>query len=252
MKFNLKHLEEQLRIFFEDQLKLINVDDPIYRLSNDLLDILNNNIKQVSGKKFIPNIYRISLKDEHLFNNKLLDAWKKFISEIISDMSQTEGMELSGPIHIQFFYNTQLDNDFFIEISHSVFTSGKTIRMVTEDEPSDFYQQSIQAFLITPDDSLFTINKKIINIGRSEENDLVIDNLRVSRVHAQIREIKSRHIIFDLDSTTGIKINNHRVNQVKLSNGDVIEIGDVPLIYIIESTEDQITKIKDTTKFNSI
>jgi FOG: FHA domain len=59
----------------------------------------------------------------------------------------------------------------------------------------------------------------------------VIDNLRVSRVHAQIRQMNNKHILFDLDSTAGTKVNGIKIRQHTLNHGDVIEIADVPLIY---------------------
>ena len=62
----------------------------------------------------------------------------------------------------------------------------------------------------------------------------MLDNLRVSRVHAQIRQIKNQHVLFDLSSTTGTKVNGKKVSQKPLSQGDVIEIADVALIYGME------------------
>lgn len=249
MKFTLKNLEDKLQSFFEEQLTFITNNDPLHRLSRQFLISLKDNLQNIDDKTYLPNILRISIKDENFLNSSQLESWKNFLHQVITDMSRTDNLDLPGPVHIQFFYDQNLNDDFLIETDHSVFTSGKTIKLPNDYEVSSIFQKPINAYLIKPDDTIFAIEKNIINIGRNEENDLIIDNLRVSRMHAQLRTIKSKHIIFDLDSTTGIKVNGNRVNQMTLSQGDVIEIGDVPLIYNMELPEDQVVKMKDTTKF---
>lgn len=248
MKFNLKTLEDNLQTFFEEHLQLFGNSDPIFLMSKDLLIVMEDNIKLVDSDKYLPNIYRISIKEKSVFESDQLEIWKQFITEVINDTTKTNHLNLSGPIHIQFFLDPNLEKDFQFDVAHSTFSSGKTIRIPTEKELTEIDDESIHAYLITPYDSIFSIRKKIINIGRHEDNELVLDNLRISRVHAQIREINGKHILFDLDSTTGTKINGHRINQYTLSAGDVIEIGDVPLIYNIEMENEQASRINDSTR----
>ena len=64
-----------------------------------------------------------------------------------------------------------------------------------------------------------------------EELDLVIDDPRISRNHAQLRAIKGRYVIFDLNSTGGTFVNAQRTSQSVLYPGDVISLAGVPLIY---------------------
>ena len=52
-----------------------------------------------------------------------------------------------------------------------------------------------------------------------------------SRLHAQLRAIKGRFIIFDLDSTGGTFVNTQRINQCALYPGDVISLAGYPLVY---------------------
>jgi pSer/pThr/pTyr-binding forkhead associated (FHA) protein len=63
------------------------------------------------------------------------------------------------------------------------------------------------------------------------DNQLVIDDPRVSRSHAQLRAIKGRYILFDLNSTGGTFVNGQRTNQSILYPGDVISLSGVPLIF---------------------
>jgi pSer/pThr/pTyr-binding forkhead associated (FHA) protein len=63
------------------------------------------------------------------------------------------------------------------------------------------------------------------------DNTLVIDDPRISRNHAQLRAIKGRYIIFDLNSTGGTFVNGQRTSQSVLYPGDVISLAGVPLVF---------------------
>jgi len=53
----------------------------------------------------------------------------------------------------------------------------------------------------------------------------------VSRDHAQLRAQQGRYILFDLSSTGGTIINNHRIHSATLKPGDVIRMGKTILVY---------------------
>ena len=50
-------------------------------------------------------------------------------------------------------------------------------------------------------------------------------------MHAQLRAVRGRFVIFDLDSSGGTFVNGERVYQAKLAAGDVITLSGVPLVY---------------------
>jgi pSer/pThr/pTyr-binding forkhead associated (FHA) protein len=89
----------------------------------------------------------------------------------------------------------------------------------------------LSPYLIDPSDNVVNISKTVFNIGRRVDNDLVLEDVRVSRQHAQIRFSQDGCILFDLNSTGGTFINNNKVIQQKLHSGDVISLGGVTLIY---------------------
>jgi hypothetical protein len=74
-----------------------------------------------------------------------------------------------------------------------------------------------------------------LTIGRSPENDLVLDDRRVSRKHAEIRLRLGRYTLYDLSSTNGTFLNGKRVSEVALSQGDRITLGAAVLIYHVEA-----------------
>ncbi len=66
-------------------------------------------------------------------------------------------------------------------------------------------------------------------IGRDQQNDVVLDDTRVSRKHAEIRLRLGRYTLYDLQSTNGTYVNGRRVAEVVLSDGDRLSIGGVEL-----------------------
>ncbi|MBZ0288066.1 MAG: FHA domain-containing protein, partial [Anaerolineae bacterium] len=74
-------------------------------------------------------------------------------------------------------------------------------------------------------------------IGRSHENDVILDDQHVSRFHAQVRLRFGHYVIFDADSASGTFVNDVRVREHRLQTGDVIRIGGTSLVYMQDDTQ---------------
>jgi Protein of unknown function (DUF3662)/FHA domain len=74
---------------------------------------------------------------------------------------------------------------------------------------------------------VYHIEKPVINIGRQLTNDIIVEDKRVSRYHAQIKyQPNGQFMIFDLGSTNGITINGTpHLRQHTLRSGDRFTIG---------------------------
>ncbi len=66
---------------------------------------------------------------------------------------------------------------------------------------------------------------KVLRIGRSPDNDIVVADLGVSRHHAELRNLGGRYLIADLDSYNGTYVNGQRVTSAPLAEGDIVGIG---------------------------
>ena len=64
-----------------------------------------------------------------------------------------------------------------------------------------------------------------ITIGRLSQNDVVIDDPQVSAVHARIKDVEGRWVIYDEDSAAGTYVNSRRIRVAELADGDQILIG---------------------------
>jgi hypothetical protein len=74
----------------------------------------------------------------------------------------------------------------------------------------------------------------VINIGRSRDNHLVLDDAYISRHHIQLRLRFGHYTLFDIQSQTGTFVNEARVQQHQLQSGDVIRLGKTRLLYMEE------------------
>jgi hypothetical protein len=70
----------------------------------------------------------------------------------------------------------------------------------------------------------------LITIGRADDNELVLDDARVSRHHARLRVRHGMLVLMDLGSRNGVRVNGETVVEVVLGVGDRIQIGDTVLI----------------------
>lgn len=78
--------------------------------------------------------------------------------------------------------------------------------------------------------SKYVLKKGATRIGRGKDNDIVFSNDSISSNHAEIHRRREGGVfIVDLSSTNGVYVNDEKVSQFELSDGDLIEIGDVKL-----------------------
>ncbi|WP_224365196.1 FHA domain-containing protein [Hyalangium versicolor] len=72
-----------------------------------------------------------------------------------------------------------------------------------------------------------------MKIGRTDDNDIVIDHRSLSRTHAKVvREDNGEWRILDMQSANGLTVNGDTYAQAPLNNGDVIELGHVKMRFV--------------------
>jgi pSer/pThr/pTyr-binding forkhead associated (FHA) protein len=75
------------------------------------------------------------------------------------------------------------------------------------------------------------LNKPVFRIGRESDSDIFLDDITISRKHAQIEKIDTYYKITDLGSLNGIYINGKSTEEKILENGDKIQIGKYVFYY---------------------
>ena len=90
--------------------------------------------------------------------------------------------------------------------------------------------------------------KPRITIGRTTDNDIVLDNRGVSRRHAMIEMGPSgQAVIIDNESLNGTFVNQRKVSEEVLKDHDVISIGKYHLEYVTAVPEKKVQNTLDGT-----
>jgi len=86
-------------------------------------------------------------------------------------------------------------------------------------------------FLILEGRRHFNLVQPVVSIGRALDNDVILEDPRVSRHHAQLRRRYGHYVLYDLGSSGGTQINGYPVEECVLHSGDVISFAGVQVIY---------------------
>jgi pSer/pThr/pTyr-binding forkhead associated (FHA) protein len=235
MKLRLDQLEANLQKLVEDQLAgilpgLKLEDRVIQRLSTAVKE---NIVQQKDDSLLAPNVYTLIVATD------TSPMWKEqrtldTLKNIILTAGRDVGLKFIGqPIITITTDDTYSPQEVRVVASHKLEPVGETLGMQNTNSGNTEETAGIpeNAFLIVEGVKVHPLTESVVNIGRRLENQLVIDDPRVSRNHAQLRAIKGRFVLFDLNSTGGTFVNGQRTSQTVLYPGDVISLAGVALIF---------------------
>ena len=78
----------------------------------------------------------------------------------------------------------------------------------------------------------FLLDSPDSSIGRSGDNDVLLDDVTVSRKHANIRRAGERFELIDLGSLNGTYVNNNSIARATLTSGDEIQFGKFHMLFV--------------------
>lgn len=84
-------------------------------------------------------------------------------------------------------------------------------------------------------ESRFVLDQPVITVGRQQDNDLVLDDVTVSRRHAEFHRRDQGFLVRDVGSLNGTYVNREPVAEASLVSGDEVQIGKFLLLYLTES-----------------
>jgi hypothetical protein len=178
-----------------------------------------------------PNLFTLFVNPEHVQdlqeNRALLDG----LSETLQRAAEESGLLFLTPPVLRVVAGKDLAQDEVKVVAQNSRLNLTQTSDLGVEQPEELDAIPGNAFLIVDGTRIYPLSQAVINIGRRPDNHLVIDDPRISRVHAQLRIVKGRFVIFDLDSRGGTFVNGERVRQNTLYPGDVISLSGVPLVY---------------------
>ncbi|MBC8335155.1 MAG: FHA domain-containing protein [Anaerolineales bacterium] len=197
---------------------------------------IENNIKEFGDTTNLPNLYTISGHPDLIWewqdDSRLIEK----LERVINIISTESALKFAEPLNFSLSPDPELGVDevkIFASHSENVIAATQGMNSQKTEKDADLSTEEVpkNAFLIIHGTKIFPLYKTVVNIGRRIENDLILDDPRVSRDHAQLRVINGSFVIFDLNSTGGTYVNSQRTHQSTLYAGDVISLSGVPLIF---------------------
>jgi pSer/pThr/pTyr-binding forkhead associated (FHA) protein len=79
--------------------------------------------------------------------------------------------------------------------------------------------------------SKFVLENEVTKAGRHPDSDIFLDDITVSRRHAEIHRGPESYSVRDAGSLNGTYLNRERIDEAPLANGDELQIGKFRLVF---------------------
>jgi len=80
--------------------------------------------------------------------------------------------------------------------------------------------------------SRFLLDSELTEVGRRPDSDIFLDDVTVSRRHAEFYRQGGRFAVRDVGSLNGTYVNRERIEHAALTGGDEVQIGKFRLIFL--------------------
>jgi pSer/pThr/pTyr-binding forkhead associated (FHA) protein len=80
--------------------------------------------------------------------------------------------------------------------------------------------------------SRFLLDSELTEVGRRPDSDIFLDDVTVSRRHAEFYRDGSRFAVRDVGSLNGTYVNRQRIEEAALNGGDEVQIGKFRLVFL--------------------
>ena len=81
--------------------------------------------------------------------------------------------------------------------------------------------------------SRFLLDQAVTTAGRHPDSDIFLDDVTVSRRHAEFRKNGDSYEVVDVGSLNGTYVNREPKNSAVLANGDEVQVGKFRLVFLI-------------------
>ncbi|MEA2703869.1 MAG: hypothetical protein QOD63_1814 [Actinomycetota bacterium] len=85
--------------------------------------------------------------------------------------------------------------------------------------------------------SKFALDSDVVRAGRHPNSDIFLDDITVSRRHAEVVRAADGYLVRDAGSLNGTYLNRERIDEAPLANGDEVQIGKYRLVFFAGAPE---------------
>ena len=79
--------------------------------------------------------------------------------------------------------------------------------------------------------SRFLLDADVVTAGRHPDSEIFLDDVTVSRRHAEFKRDGSTFTVSDVGSLNGTYVNRDRIDTVQLKDGDEVQVGKYRLVF---------------------
>ena len=215
-------------------------------IRNALESEIKQRRKNTRSGFIVPNIYEIRLgtedyqrlssarlmEDMTVFVEKKLIQTDSFMDGALSLRLREEAAMEKGAFEVASHYEdakpqiaADTDSNTLV-LSHSDFTLPLNLPPVRR-------LASLRVIRGVDMKAYLEIGERKVYLGRRDQNDFILTDLNVSRLHASIEYERHRHVIRDAGSLNGLFVNGTRTSDACLLPGDEIGLGNTLLRYEI-------------------
>jgi pSer/pThr/pTyr-binding forkhead associated (FHA) protein len=248
--------------FFENRIKaLIEKSASFFPWVDQSAELMANLSEAIRDTLFLdnmqvqnpPNRFIVKMNPQDMAVWKAMDNWKANLSNAYLSILNEYGLRLDLQPDFDLVSDYTIDKGQFRFEAITEEKSMGTVNIIhatqvtVEQKPSSPLKPPV---LIFDNQREIALTLPVTNIGRRSTCDIVIDDIRISRTHAQIRRTQKGYVLFDTGSAGGTFVNHERIFQRTLNSGDVISLSGFQFVYSDEHNlmdaehgqTDQVTK----------
>jgi hypothetical protein len=222
-------LAESLQDTFEST-QVINI--PIASVAKQIaLEVTGTARLDSKGRPYAPDQYTLSVHPDSMQDvNNWSEEMQAKLAFDVENAVRGAHFQFALKPHITLATDPTLaEQDVRVIAWHSTNPLGMQDSIEFQEDDTD--RPPLGAFLIVNGKRHFRMGSPRVTIGRRLDNDLVLDDPHVSRVHVHLMARHGHYLLEDLDSTAGTRVNGRRVMEHYLKPGDIITIATSELIY---------------------
>lgn len=164
----------------------------------------------VDGRTLVPNAYDvlISATDAEQLAD-LLGTLRRELADAAREHARDEGYTFVGPVKVD------------IDVDESQRPGVLSVRGRYAEAEGGLPPGS----LLLPTGDRVPLGEYVVSIGRANDCTVVLADPNVSRHHAEVRPAGDGFVVVDLGSTNGSRVNESRVGEHRLRDGDELRFG---------------------------
>jgi Protein of unknown function (DUF3662)/FHA domain len=196
--------------------------------------------QQVSVRRIIvPNVYRAYLNPQDMqpFSGIRTDVERE-MATYLTDLAQERGFSMLEHPRVTLLADAGVPR-------RSILVQAETTAAPPQDDhshtqifqapaaqPQPQSKAQAQLLLASPNGPhTIPLESTLITIGRGLNNDIILEDGRVSRNHAQLRYRSRRFWVADLGTTNGTFVNGERITERALRSGDILSLGGLEMTF---------------------